>query len=154
VRIEITALGETVMRRELIRFADNLANPRIALETAAITLETAAEEQFDTEGAHASGGWAPLALSTIQEKDRKGLSPHILQATGRLRDSLTRKFDPSHVERLSEDSLTFGTTVPYAIFHQTGTRRMPRRPPVALSEDDKRLIVKGIQRALLAGVRR
>lgn len=139
------------MDRDLLRFEANLALPAVALMEAAVVLRAAEERQFDTEGGN-SGGWQQLAASTVAEKARKGLDPHILQATGRLKDSLTRKFSSDHVERLSADSLAFGSSVPYGIYHQTGTSRMPSRPPLALSDADKVAIVKVIQRGLLAGV--
>lgn len=147
--IEISAFGDTIVRRDLLRFAANLEVPAAALEVAGVVLREAVEQQFDSQGHHGSGGWAALASSTVQEKARRGLAPEILQATGRLKDSLTRRFDPEHIERLSPDSLTFGSLVPYGIFHQTGTSRMPQRQPVALTEGDKVKLVKEMQAVLL-----
>jgi phage gpG-like protein len=43
----------------------------------------------------------------------------------------------------------FGTRVPYAAFHQTGTRRMPARKPVELSERNRRKVVKIIQAVIM-----
>jgi phage gpG-like protein len=148
VELVITAFGETVLHRNLMRFADNLAAPVAALEVVAVRLREAAEKQFDSEGSYASGGWAPLAAGTVAEKARKGLDPRILHATGALEQSLVTKFDPNHVERLSADTLTFGSTVPYGGYHQTGTGRMPKRPPVALTEVDKIALIKEMQIAL------
>ncbi len=152
MRVEITALGETLLNRDLLRFQANLEVPVIALQDLATMLRAITERQFDTEGAN-SGGWTPLAASTVAYKARHGLDPHILQATGRLKDALTRKFDPEHTETLSADSLRFGTTVPYGIFHQTGTSRMPKRPPLALTAADRVGMIKMVQKALLTGVR-
>jgi hypothetical protein len=51
---------------------------------------------------------------------------------------------------VSGDSLTFGTTgVPYASLHQTGTGRMPSRPPFDFGPDFE----AGMQAAAAAGVR-
>ncbi len=152
MRVEITALGETVVNRDLLRFADHLAVPAAALEGVAVLLRRVIEEQFDTQGGR-SGGWAALADSTVTEKARLGQDPRILIATGRLKESLTRKFDPDHVETLSRDSLVLGTTVTYGIYHQTGTSRMPRRPPLALSDMDRVEIVKVMQAALVANIK-
>lgn len=147
--VQIEAFGETIVRRDLLRFSENLAVPTAALEVAGVVLREAIEQQFDSEGGHGSGGWAPLAASTVAEKQKRGLNPKILQATERLKESLTRRFDSEHVERLSPDALTFGSLVPYGIFHQTGTSRMPQRQPVALTEGDKVRLIKEMQAALL-----
>lgn len=149
LEVRISALGEDLVRRDLLRFESNLVAPVAALQIAADALRSATEKQFDTEGGYGSGGWAPLAPSTIEQKARQGLNPKILQATDRLLKSLISKFSPDHVERLSEDSLTFGSMVDYGVYHATGTRRMPKRSPVAISAADKVKLVKEMQLALL-----
>lgn len=149
--IQIDAYGETLVHRELMRFSENLMHPQHALQVAANVLRVAAREQFDTHGA-ASGGWAALKAATLEQKRRHGYPPDILHATGALERSLVSKFDPRHVERLSGDSLTFGSAVTYGRFHATGTRKMPRRPPLALSDAMKVRLVKDLQAALLGGV--
>lgn len=152
--LEVVANGETLMRRDMLRFADNLAIPKEGLLAAGVVLRQAIEEQFASEGSHASGGWAPLADSTVREKARKGYRPEILRATDRLMESLTSKFDSDHIEEMrGPDTLAYGTRVPYGIFHQTGTRKMPRRRPVALTEGDKVAIMKAIQLATVRGVK-
>lgn len=142
--------GEALVDRQLLRWVYNLRNPTVALQLAAAFLRHNAQEQFDTEGEYGSGGWEPLADSTVAEKDRRELRPEILQATGALMDSLTKRRDPNHFEeRLSADSLAFGTRVPYAIYHDTGTSRMPQRKPIELTETDRVMLAKEIQRALI-----
>lgn len=142
--------GEAVIDRQLLRWSYNLRNPTVALEIAAAFLRRNAQDQFDSEGGHGSGGWAALADSTVAEKDRLGLQPEILRATDALMSSLTRRSDSQHFEeRLSPDSLAFGTRVPYAIYHDTGTSRMPQRKPIELTDGDKVMLVKELQRALI-----
>lgn len=141
--------GETVIDRQLMRFAENVAIPTRAFTVLGKQLRDIIDHQFQTQGA-ASGGWEPLADSTIKEKARRGLDPRILIATDDLHKSLTRKFDPNHIEqRVSMEALIFGTRVPYGIFHQKGTEHMPARPPVALTAGDRVLLVKEVQAALL-----
>jgi len=98
---------------------------------------------FETEG---YGEWAPLAQSTLERKAEQGYPPKILQATEWLMDSLTGSAAAGgHVEHILEDELIYGTTVPYAVFHQMGTRFMPARPPVDVREADVRRWTKLIQ---------
>ena len=151
MRLEIDALGTKVMDRQLIRLQHNLEVPAIALQEIAVRLREIIEEQFDSQGGR-SGGWAPLAASTVREKAHLGQDPRILFATHRLVESLTRKFDTDHIEELSRNTLRFGSSVTYGIYHQTGTRKMPKRPPVVLKETDRRELVKIVQRSILAGV--
>lgn len=149
LELHISALGEDLVRRDLLRFEANLVAPVAALEIAATALRDATQKQFDTEGGYGSGGWEAIAATTVTQKARLGLNPKILQATDRLMTSLIEKFSPDHIERLSTDSLTFGSMVDYGLYHATGTRKMPKRSPVAISDADKVKLVKEMQLALL-----
>lgn len=165
--------GEAVVRRDLLQFGRNLADLHDGFDEVGDIMREATREQFLTEGGHASGGWPELAESTKRNRARElGLavsggalrnkrgqfasSGHpILRVHNDLFNSLVRKFDPRHVERASADSLVFGSTVPYGVYHQSTEPRtlIPYRPMVALTETDKRSIAKALQRATLKGVR-
>lgn len=80
-------------------------------------------EQFETEGRFGSGGWSPLAPSTVLSKQLRGLRPNILQATGKLRQDASRP----RREQTSR-SLTLTIDNEYLPFHQFGTENMPARP--------------------------
>ena len=81
-------------------------------------------EKFASE---AGGTWRPLAPSTQRERARKGYGPAhpILEQTGRLAASVMG--GEGHVRRETPMSITLGTEVPYAVFHQRGTQHMPAR---------------------------
>ena len=74
-------------------------------------------------------GWAPLAPSTVLERQRLGYGGEhpILHRTGLLSGSLTSD-GPGSVTRVDPDVLFIGTDVPYAHWHQTGGTK-PGRPP-------------------------
>lgn len=150
LRLTIESYGETLVDRELLRFSDELENPERALGSVADYMRHATERNFETEGGNA-GGWPALSQGRVEEKARLGLDPRILRATDALFESLTRKFDPRHIEHLSPTSLTFGSTVFYGVFHQSHEPRtvIPFRPPIAFTESDKREMVKVLQRAML-----
>ena len=76
-------------------------------------------------------GWAPIAFSTA---NRKGHTS-ILVDTGRMFESLTT-IDGTQdtIWQTGKTWLRFGTSVPYAHWHQTGTRRMPARPHVGVDQ--------------------
>ena len=97
-------------------------------------LETQHEVYFKSEIDPRGSKWAPLAQSTIARKGHM----QILYETGRLRDSLQGRTGDSIREVSSgegqESFLVFGTSVPYAIYHQDGTARMAQREHVGLNE--------------------
>ncbi len=116
--------------RGLQIFAGTLADPSPALATVADDLREMARDQFATEGAAGGTPWAEAAPSTSHRGAGRGL----LYRTGALFFSLTDPGATGHVEELDEDSLVFGSSLPYAMFHQTGTgigfgqERVPAHP--------------------------
>ena len=91
--------------------------------------------------------WAPLAESTIARKGRRSghQAAHstILVDTGRLFESLVIGPASSDSDRIRDVSrtddgafLVFGTSVPYSIFHDEGTARMPARVHVGMNDAD------------------
>jgi phage gpG-like protein len=88
----------------------------------------------------ASGGtlhnlppFAPLSPRYARYKAKRYPGAPILVRTGRLFRSLTTNTDDT-IADIQPDHLTFGTRVPYALYHQLGTRKMPARPPIKLSK--------------------
>ena len=166
VRIEIHGYGETIVSRRLLRFSGDLAMPVAAMEVAAEILREEVKEQFGSQGRHASGGWPGLADSTKAFKERRNLDPRILFATRTLYKTLTDKYGIGaaldghtyrHIEEIgpSGDSLRFGSTAPYGVYHQSTRPRtkIPYRPPIALNELAKRRLVTEIQTALIGSLR-
>jgi phage gpG-like protein len=77
---------------------------------------------FDVEG---RPPWAPLAESTVDEKQRLGYPPDILTRTGKLR----RVAGQLNAWTITQEDATM-TNLPgaeYGEFHQDGTRFMPVR---------------------------
>lgn len=113
-----TANSEGIAR-VLENFQASLADNSRALAGVADDARQMIVEQFATEGAAGGTPWAPLAPSTLRRSG--GARAGILYVTGALFGSLTDKGAPGHVEELGSQSLLFGSRLPYAIFHQTGT---------------------------------
>ena len=151
MRVELTILGEDAVPRDLIGIGRAAVDLTPVMSDVADVLRSALTRQFDSEGRFGSGGWAPLAPSTVAAKQAAGLDPRILHATRRLRDSLTEPGHPDQIAIARPDGLDFGSTVPYAAFHQHGTSRMPRRRPVQLPESMRRQIPRMIQRGIIIG---
>lgn len=84
-------------------------------------------KQFETEGSYASVDWAPLKASYARWKATQAPGQRILRFRDRLYGSLT---EANHADMVFESrplSMEWGTRVPYAHYHQTGTKTMPMR---------------------------
>lgn len=80
------------------------------------------QKRFDEEGP----GWQSLADSTIRQRERLGFGAGpIMQRTRNLMESLV---DPNRAAETGPKSMSWGTDVSYAGFHQDGGS-VPGRPP-------------------------
>jgi hypothetical protein len=86
--------------------------------------------QFASEGRAEGTPWPELSPATLR---RQRARTPILYKTGALLRSLGEPGAAGHVEELEGYSLTLGSRLPYALYHQTGTRRLPARPIIVLS---------------------
>jgi phage gpG-like protein len=148
MRLTLEVFGDVQLDRKLLRFEDHVGDLEPAFEALADDFLSIETRQFSSEGGFASGGWAPLADSTVQ---RRGSAHPILDDHGDLRASLTDAAAKGAIRDITSDSLFVGTDIDYAQYHQTGTARMPRRRPVEFRDADRRRWVKGIQRYLTTG---
>lgn len=92
------------------------------------------EQQFESEGQHFLGRqWAPLKPSYRRWKVRNGFDPRRLHKTGAMRKSLTSR--PMAVEEYFPTRAVFGTDDEKAAFHQDGTKFMPQRQIISVTDD-------------------
>lgn len=94
-------------------------------------------EHFASRGRRWADGWEPLAESTVRQKAALGKPLTPLIRFGNLADDLTRR--PLGYERITSEAVAAGTRHRAARYHQSGTRRMPRRPLV----DGRRVQAEG-----------
>jgi phage gpG-like protein len=75
----------------------------------------------------------------------------ILERTGDLVSSLTNPNDPNTVRVEARKTLTLGSRIPYAIYHQSLEPRtkLPRRPEIMLTEAFKRTVMHHVQTYLV-----
>lgn len=104
------------------------------------------KEQFESEGsAGKSGKWVPLTAKYEAIKARKYGSMPILQATQRMYKALTSANTPDSVVIKDRMELTIGTSLPYSGYHNTGTDKMQRRPPIDPTDEQKDKITEPIK---------
>ncbi len=139
-------LNPEIVEKSLESFESSLADNSPALQLIADDFRQMITEQFATEGAAGGSPWAALAPSTLWGR-RSGST--LLNSTGALLASLIDAGAAGHVEESDGQSLTLGSRLSYAMFHQTGTGRgfgrgaitpgrgqgrgMPMRPIIVLS---------------------
>jgi phage gpG-like protein len=134
--IEYEIAGVPAMHHMLVGFRDRALNGGPVLAAVLADMRRLEIELFDTEG---RGEWPELAETTKERKALAGYPAKILQATEALYDSLAGNLSAvGHVERITEEEVVYGTTIPWARYHQDGTARMPARPPVDVREEDVR----------------
>jgi HK97 gp10 family phage protein len=117
--------------KDLERFLESLPAKlqeatELTLQKSALEIEARIKKQFQTEGEAYGEEWQPVKEKYLQWKRRRGYSEKTLHKTGRLSQSFSSVVMPFEAR--------IGTEIPYAIFHELGTRKMPARPfakPVA-----------------------
>lgn len=103
-----------------------------------------------------AGRWAELKDSYAKRKLREGFRSTILVRTGNLLESLMIPNHPDFVYRPRRQSLTLGTTIPYAGYHfrsytyDSGYTR-PAREPIRISKEQKRFYVSLINAYITKG---
>lgn len=151
LELRIDSFGDVQLSRRLLRFGDNAGDMSPAFREIVDDFAKLGFRQFQSEGRLASGGWAPLAASTIAAKGHDT----ILSATGDLETSLTGTSDGGlRSVKIGRDEMEFISRVPYARYHQRGTSKMPRRRPFELRDRDRRKVVKRMQDHLVKDLNR
>jgi len=80
-----------------------------------------------------SRGWEDLSPAYAAWKAKHYPTAGVLELTGTLKRSLTVGTVDTIV-RKEYGGVKVGTRVPYAVYHQEGTKNLPSRPPMALSD--------------------
>lgn len=145
------SFGEKLIARKIDRLGYRALTAKPAFEGIADTIRGYEKRLFDSEGASSGRPWEPLASSTLAHKATSGLDPRILHATHRLRKSLTDRSSPEHLEIATNDSLVFGSLVPYGKYHARGSGHLPKRRPIEFNEQQKRRILKKLQLYVMTG---
>jgi len=145
-------MGDVQLQRSFSRFTEDIKDFTPALEDIYQDFLEGERKQFESEGNTGSGGWAPLSPAYAAWKAQNFPGAPIMVRTGLLKESLLGN-NPWSVKDIQPLGATFGTRIPYAAYHQTGTRKMPARPLVQLTEDQKTRWTKIIHRWLVEKVK-
>lgn len=125
-------VGEKQFARAFSRFGDQIKDFRPLWDKIVGSFRRIEAEQFGSEGGTGSGGWRPLSPQYAAWKAQHYPGAPILVRKGALKASLVG-ITGYTIDRRTPDSLLIGTSIPYALYHQKGTGRMPARKPIELS---------------------
>lgn len=154
IRIKLSVDNKAEFDRTFIRFDERISDLRPIWPDVRDEFWQIEAEQFASEGgAGASGQWKPLTKKYLEQKIKRYGAKPILQASGRLKASLTGNTADT-VYRPGEKDVAIGTRVPYAKFHYKGAGKLPERKPISLSETQKRRLSKTIQAGLVTELRK
>jgi phage gpG-like protein len=110
------------------------------------------KETFEKEG-EGRLKWQDLAPSTVISRIRRGFPGEhpILVNTGWLKESFINKGHPKHILDKHRQYIEFGSTVEYAVYHQSpeARTRLPRRPIVYLVTKTIANLIQAIRKHIL-----
>jgi phage gpG-like protein len=151
-RFRLDIAGEIQMDRGIAHFADGVADYRPIWPVIEDDFYALEKDQFKTEGAEGGERWKELSEGYAYWKEKEYPGKPILERTGDLKKSLTSPNDPNTVRIEERKTLTLGTRIPYAIYHQSiepRTSNLPRRPEIMLTEEFKRTVMHHVQTYLV-----
>ena len=145
VNFSITVEGQKELDLALYLYRTNIQDLRGVWPDVDEYMRYAIQELFNAEGARGGDKWVALSPAYKVWKDAHFPGRPILYRTGALRQSLINK-GGDHIFEPDRMGMTWGSSVPYAKYHQTGTRTMPSRPPIRfLKKEDGERIMKLLQ---------
>ena len=139
VVVSIQTLGAERFVRGFNRFEAEMRNLSEPFGVIAEDFAEITERNFGAQGTPEK--WRPLSPKYAKWKSRVRPGRQILVFDGTMYASLRgvrNGTGPGTIRQIYPKRAEFGTMVPYAIYHQTGTRKMPARKPVQLTEEDKK----------------
>lgn len=115
-------------------FQARAANVSPALDRFAQWFRGRMVKQFASEGGAGNRRpWKPLSPPYAAWKSKHYPGRKILARSGRLRESLTRP--GAGLLAASRNEIVIKTDVPYASFHQKGTRTLPKRQLIVMDKE-------------------
>ena len=145
MRIQVDGLTKTISNLRNVR--RKLGDHRDFLRTR-VTKELSAEFKkcFNTRG---YGSWRPLDRDTILEKQEEGFSSQALVRTNRYRRACEELRGMSIRRSSGRSRLRIKSPVPYARYHEFGTRDIPARPVFELVANEMQRKIVRIYRQYL-----
>ena len=133
--LKVTIDGQETLLRALGVVEKSVHDWRPAWEECEKLFYEIEGNQFASQGSRGGNPWVKLSEGYGKWKALHHPGKPLLVVDGTLRDSLQGKGDGA-IRDIQPDSLTLGSSIPYAAYHQRGTSRMPARPPMVITPSD------------------
>lgn len=147
--IAIEVQGEEKLKVALTKMADAIEDLTPYWNDVQQEFYKIEKAQFASEGkTGASGHWKQLSMPYADIKARNYGDLPILELTGSLKASLTSESASGAITKKEKDSLTLGSSIPYGAYHQSGTSKMPARPPISLTENQTAQLLRKLTKQL------
>lgn len=152
VTISIDTIGAEKFERGFNRYVTEIQDFSEVYEELYMDFTSLEMQQFDTEGSRAGAKWQALSPNYARWKRRHHPGRPLLVLSGQMKEALTQAGarGAEKTIRGREKYARFGIKPDYDVsriagYHQFGTRRMPKRQVVDLTEQDKNRWAKSIQ---------
>lgn len=143
MRFEIHSFGTRLVQTKFERMAMSAKQTRPAFIQSADYLFQMTDEMFNTQGARGGAPWKPLTTGWAIRKALAGHDPRILHMKLALRRSVTKRGTKGSILRYTQNTLEYGTSLPYAARHQFGVPgKTPKRQFIKVLPKDRQALSK------------
>jgi len=132
VQVYIQKVDTSSVRRRFAAMTRRSRDFRPVFRWVMQELQKAHRDNFRTQGSTSGFPWQPLDPQYSSWKIENYGAKGILVREGSLQRSLTMNSGRGAIRDIGLRTAEFGTRIPYAKFHQTGTSKMAKREPVFL----------------------
>ena len=144
MKFEVLVFGDRAVAAKFERMGADAVNARPAFKQISRYLMEVTDIQFESQGRRGGGRWKKLTEHWLHQKERKGWDTRILHKryprSNTLRKSVTRPRAGGQILEITDNSINFGSSLPYAGRHQYGHGNTPARPFLKVTKGDSEKI--------------
>lgn len=144
MKFQVLVFGDEVVATKFQRMGVDALNAKPVFKDIAKYMMEITEKQFESQGRRGGGSWKRLSPLWLKQKERKGWDTRILHQkyprSNTLRKSVTRSRAGGQILEITDTSVNFGSSLPYAGRHQYGYGKTPARPYLKILKGDSEKI--------------
>mgnify|MGYP001220145994 CR=1 FL=1 len=152
IRFRLEIQGRTEFDRAFNRVSGEIRDFTSVWDTVRAWARARLKRQFETEGAAGASRWQALSAKYKEWKEIFYPGARILERSGKMVESLVSG-NAETIDRATKNEFDYGTSLPYAAYHQEGAGNLPQRKIFDFTERDRTELTKQMQRPLVRIVR-